>query len=90
MYFLAKVRIDRRKLAELAGALKDGALDRSRLKTTHCLANDPAVGFALWEADDRAHFDAIFAPHATFYAEVLEVNQVITPPEAMAALVATS
>ena len=51
------------------------------------LASDPAVGFALWEAEDRAAFDAVFAPHAKFYAEMPEVHEVIAPAEAMARLI---
>ena len=87
MLFLVKVRIDRQKLTQLARALQDGSLDRSHLRTTHCLVSDPAVGYALWEAEDRATFDAVFAPHAKYYAELSEVQEVITPAEAMARLI---
>ena len=64
--------------------------DLVRRKATYCVASDPAVGCAFWEAEDRAHFDAVFAPHAEYYTEVIEVTPMITPPEAMALLLRES
>jgi len=87
MLFLVRVRVDVAKLAEFGAKLQAGALDRSAIRgETHCLADDPAVGYSYWEAEDRAGFDAIFAAWLPYYDEV-EISAVIAPREAMRRLV---
>jgi hypothetical protein len=83
MYFQVRVRVDIAKLAEFGAALGEGSLDRSAIRgETYCLADDPAVGFSVWQARDSAEFEAIFAGWKPFYAET-EVRPLITPAEAM-------
>ncbi len=86
MLFYVKVRIDTSKMLEMGAKLKSGELDKSCLKSTHCLQEDPAVGINIWEADTRESFDRVFAPHAEYYQEVIEISPVILPNEAMAKL----
>jgi len=70
-------------MAEFGQKLLNGELDRSCIRgETHCLKNDPAIGFSIWEVDSKNEFDAKFAPWSNYYDEV-EVNEVITPLEAM-------
>jgi hypothetical protein len=86
MYFQVKVRVDISKMAEFGARLGDDALDRSAIRgETYCLADDPAVGFSVWEALDRASCDAIFSAWRPYYAEA-EIVPLITPMEAMARL----
>ncbi len=86
MLFQVKVRVSLTKMAEFGQKLQRGELDRSYIRgETHCLKNDPAVGFSIWEADSKNEFDSKFAPWRYYYDEV-EVNEVITPFEAMARL----
>jgi len=86
MRFQIKVRVDRDKMAGFAQKLQRGELDRSCIRgETHCLKNDPAVGFSIWEADSLAVLESYFAPWREFYEDV-EISEVIAPQEAMALL----
>jgi hypothetical protein len=86
MLFQVKVRVNLAKMAEFGQKLQKGELDRSCIRgETHCLKNDPAVGFSIWEAESKNEFDAKFASWRNYYDEV-EVNEVITPLEAMTRL----
>jgi hypothetical protein len=86
MLFLVKVRIDVAKMAEMGARLQSGELDKSNLRSTYCLRDDPAVGLNIWEADSEAEFNRVFAPHKEYYKEVYEVTPVITPLESMGTL----
>ncbi len=86
MLFLVKVRVDISKMGRFAERLQKGELDRSCIRgETHCLKDDPAVGFSVWEASSRADFDLKFGPWREFYSEA-EAYDVISPMEAMMAL----
>jgi len=75
-------------MAEFGQKLQKGELDRSCIRgDTHCLKNDPAVGFSIWEADCKNEFETKFAPWRNYY-ETVEVNELITPQEAMGSLIA--
>ena len=81
--FQVKVRVDSGKMTEFGAKLRANALDRSAIRgETYCLAEDPAVGFSVWESEDRSAFDAAFAPWRPYYSEV-EVRPLITPSESM-------
>jgi len=83
MLFQVKVRVNLAKMAEFGQKLQKGELDRRCIRgETHCLKNDPAVGFSIWEAENRDAFDSTFAAWRIYYDEV-EINEVITPVEAM-------
>lgn len=86
MKFLVKVRVDARKLAEFGAALAANRLDRGAIRgDTHCLRADPAVGYSVWEAADRADFEGKFAPWRAYYAEA-EAQEIVTPAESFAML----
>jgi hypothetical protein len=86
MLFLVKVRVDVSRMGEFAQRLMKGELDRSSIRgETHCLKEDPAVGFSVWEAASRAEFDAKFGQWRKYYSEA-EAYEVIPPMEAMMAL----
>jgi hypothetical protein len=86
MLFQVKVRVNLAKMAEFGQKLQKGELDRSCIRgETHCLKNDPAVGFSIWEAESRIEFDSKFSAWRNYYDDV-EVNEVITPVEAMTSL----
>jgi hypothetical protein len=86
MFFQVKVRVDVTKLAAFGAQLQRGALDRSAIRgETWCLADDPAVGVSVWEAADRAAFEAVFAAWRHYYSET-EVRALITPSEALGRL----
>ncbi len=86
MLFQVKVRVNLAKMSEFGQKLKMGELDRSCIRgETHCLKSDPAVGFSIWEIGSENEFDAKFAPWRNYYDEV-EINEVITPIEAMTKL----
>ena len=86
MLFQVKVRVNLGTMSEFGLNLQKGELDRSCIRgETHCLKNDPAVGFSIWEAESRIEFESRFAPWRNYYDEV-EVNEVITPLEAMIGL----
>lgn len=87
MKYLVKVKVDTRKLKEFGEILQNDGLDRSCIRgETHCLAKDPAIGYTIWEADTKDEFDSKFEKWKTFYSEV-EINEVISPNEAMMNLV---
>ena len=44
-----------------------------------------AVGYSVWDATDRQDFDMRFRPWREYYDHV-EISEVTTPREAMAAL----
>ncbi len=86
MRFLVKVRIDPARLAEFGGKLQRSELDRSAVRSdTWCLKDDPAVGYSIWEAEDRPEFDSLFAGWRPYYSET-EVREVVSPAEAMRSL----
>ena len=83
MYFQVRVRVDVARMAEFGAELGRGSLDRSAIRgETYCLADDPAVGFSVWEARDATEFEAVFAAWKPYYSET-EVRPLITPAEAM-------
>ncbi len=83
MFFQVKVRVDVAKMAEFGAKLQSGSLDRGAIRgETWCLSDDPAVGFSVWEAGDRAAFEASFAAWKPYYLET-EVRVLIPPAEAM-------
>lgn len=87
MLFQVKVRINLDTLAEFGQKLQKGELDRRLVRSaTHCLKEDPAVGYSIWEADTRDGFEAVFGAWRVYY-DAVEVNEVITPDEAMRLLV---
>lgn len=86
MFFFVKVRIDIHKMMELGEKLQTGVLDKSNLKMTYCLREDPAVGVNIWEAANEEEFEKKFAPHKPYYAEIIEILPVITPAESFAIL----
>jgi hypothetical protein len=81
MLFFVKVRINLKKMVELGQKLQSGELDRSNLRSTYCLKDDPSVGINIWEADDRNDFNMKFKPHKEYYSEILEITPVIKPEE---------
>jgi hypothetical protein len=86
MLFQVKVRVNLARMAEFGEKLKRSELDRSCVRgETYCLKNDPAVGFSIWEADSKNEFETKFAPWRNYYDNT-EVNEVITPMEAMTML----
>jgi hypothetical protein len=83
MLFQVKVRVDLSRMVEFGTRLRENALDRSAIRgETYCLAEDPAVGYSVWEAEDRSAFDSAFEAWRPFYSEVV-VRQLITPAESM-------
>ena len=83
MLFQVRVRVDVARMAEFGRKLQTGALDRSAIRgETYCLADDPAVGFSVWEAPDLDAFEAVFAAWRPYYSET-EVRPLVTPAEAM-------
>jgi hypothetical protein len=88
MKFLVKVRVDIAKLAEFGSALGQGKLDRSMIVgETYCLKEDPAVGYSVWKAADRAAFEEVFSSWKPYYSAV-EVREVLSPAESMKLLMA--
>jgi hypothetical protein len=86
MYFFVKVRFDATKILEFGEKLQEGTITTHPL-STYCLLDDPSVGVNIWEAQDRADFEKVFASHREFYSEIIEVAPVITPQESMKILV---
>jgi hypothetical protein len=83
VYFQVRVRVDVARMAEFGAKLREGSLDRSAIRgETYCLADDPGVGFSVWEARDLAEFETIFAGWKPYYSDT-EVRPLITPAEAM-------
>jgi hypothetical protein len=86
MRFLVRVRVNKATLMEFGSKLQGGDLDRSCIRgETFCVKDDPAVGYSVWEAEDREQFEKIFGPWRPYYTDV-EVTEVITPLEAFARL----
>ncbi len=87
MKFLVKVRVDLKTMMEFGQKLEKGELDRSCVMgETYCIKNDPAVGYSIWEAEDENEFDMKFIPWKKYYEEV-EVDEVLSPNEAMKILI---
>lgn len=87
MLLQVKVRVDVSTMMEFGQKLQRGELDRSCIRgDTHCLKDDPAVGFSIWEVASRTEFESKFGPWRQFYSEV-ETSELITPMEAMGALI---
>jgi len=83
MQYLVRVSVNRAKLAEFGQKLQKGELDRSLVRSeTYCLKKDPAVGYSIWEAEDREAFDKVFSTWQNYYSET-EILEVIGPNEAM-------
>ena len=83
MRYLVKVRVNPESLAEFGRKLQAGALDRSLIRSeTYCLRADLAVGYSVWEAEERERFDAVFSAWKEFYAEA-EIMEIVSPDEAM-------
>jgi hypothetical protein len=83
MIFQVRVRVDVTTMAEFGRQLETGALDRSLIRgDTYCLADDPAVGFSVWEAPNLDAFEAAFAAWRPYYTET-DVRPLITPAVAM-------
>ena len=83
MQFLVKVRVDLAKMSDFGSQLQQGALDRRCIRgETYCLEQDPAVGYSIWEAEDKPAFESVFAAWRPYY-EWAEVRPVIAPNEAM-------
>lgn len=88
MLFKVRVRVDLSTMSRFGQALQGGELDRSCVRgETHCLKDDPAVGYSIWEAGSLEEFEAKFRPWRAFYAEV-EVREVVGPQVAMGLLLA--
>jgi hypothetical protein len=86
MFFLVKVRVNLKTMMEFGQKLQSGELDRSCIRgETYCLKNDPAVGYSVWESDDKDEFDNKFNSWKQYYEET-EVLEVISPNEAMKTL----
>jgi len=86
MRFLVKVRVDLDRMAEFGRILQKGELERRLIKSeTWCLADDPAVGYSVWEAESRAEFDGVFAAWGSYYSET-DIREVIGANEAMVKL----
>jgi hypothetical protein len=83
MRYLVRVRVDVAKMAEFGAMLQGNRLDRSAIRgETYCLSEDPAVGYSVWETEDRVAFDALFSAWKPYYLEA-EIRELITPAEAM-------
>ncbi|MBN1533334.1 MAG: hypothetical protein JXA20_11770 [Spirochaetes bacterium] len=79
-------KLDIHRLKEFGLALQSGELDNSCIRgETHCLREDPAVGYFLWEAENREVFEERFAPWRRFCAES-QVSEVMPAEEAMGLL----
>ena len=83
MKLLVKVKVNLKTMGEFGQKLQKGDLDRSCIRgETYCIKNDPAVGYSIWETENRAEFDEKFSPWMPYYEKV-EVDEVISPNEAM-------
>jgi hypothetical protein len=85
MLFLVKVRVNLSKMMEFGRMLQQGALDRSAVRMTYCLQDDPTVGVGIWDVADEREFKKKFAPWREYY-ESVEIKPVVTPAEAMVML----
>lgn len=83
MRFLVKVRVNLATMLEFGQKLQQGELDRSCIRgETYCIKNDPAVGYSIWEADNRQEFDEKFGPWKKYYEET-DIREVIATNESM-------
>jgi hypothetical protein len=83
MRFLVKVKVNVEKLKEFGQKLQKGELNRSMIcSDTYCLAEDPTVGFSVWEAENREGFDSVFSAWHYFYSETT-ITEVISSNEAI-------
>ncbi|MCE1187843.1 MAG: hypothetical protein LWX56_01780 [Ignavibacteria bacterium] len=82
MKIFVKARVDNSKISELAKALLSGDLDTSHIKSTYFYKGDPTLGISIWEARDMDAFNEQFTPHKAYYAEVIEIAEMINPMEA--------
>lgn len=83
LLFIVKVRVDVNNLAELGGKLQSGELKTNMILFTYCEKVDPSIGVSLWIANDRKHFNQLFAPHKKYYIDIIDIKEVITPEESM-------
>lgn len=82
-YYQVEVKVDPLKVPEFGRKLQSGELDTSLTIMTMCSKEDPTIGYSFWKADSPGHFESIFLHHRPFYSEVLKIEPVITPMEAM-------
>ena len=83
MRFFVKVKVDLSKMLEFAQKLKENELDRSLIRSeTNCFANDPSVGFSIWEAENLDNFNCVFNTWKYYYTEV-EVSEIVSANDAM-------
>jgi hypothetical protein len=88
MFFLVKVRVNLKTMAEFGRQLQKGNLDRSSIiSETWCVKDDPSVGYSVWKTGSRNEFDGKFDPWKQFY-ESAEITEAIPPDEAMKLLTA--
>jgi hypothetical protein len=87
MRFLVKVKVNLATMKEFGQMLQNGKLDRSCIRgETYCIKSNPAVGYSIWEANTKEEFEIKFNPWRQYYKEV-EINEIISPNEAMALLI---
>jgi hypothetical protein len=85
MLFLVRVRVNVSRMTEFGQTLESGQLDRSAVKATYCLREEPAVGMGMWDVVDEEELERKLGPWRRYY-ESVEIQQVVTPNEAMALL----
>lgn len=83
MLFFVKVRIDTSKMIEFGQKLQNGEIDTSHTIMTYCIKDDPTVGLNFWHVDSQEEFDEIIAQYKSYYKEIIETIQVVTPMDAM-------
>jgi hypothetical protein len=83
--FLVKVRVSLPRMGRFAQTLQKGELDRSAIRMTYCVRDDPAVGVGIWETASDEELERKLRPWREFY-ESVEVQRLVTPAEAMALL----
>lgn len=89
MRYLVRVRVNTTTLKEFGEILQKNGLDRSCIRgETFCLEEDPAIGFSIWEVENKSEFDEKFKNWKEFYSET-DVKEIITPDEAMMKLISS-
>ena len=83
LFFFVKVRIDTTKMMEFGQKLQNGEIDTSHTIMTYCSKDDPTVGLNFWYANTIEEFEKVLAQYRTYYKEIIETIQVITPMNAM-------
>lgn len=83
LFFFVKVRIDVTKMIEFGQKLQNGEIDTSHTILTYCIKDDPTVGLNFWYADTVEEFEKVLAQYRTYYKEIIEIIQVVTPMNAM-------